>query len=114
MSIPRKKKSQDLVKEDTVAYTVLPTPDPGPPVNHGGRPRTFSGPTVRLNLFLPVETSKRIRHLAVDLGMSPSQLVDAWARRAELDWAVDRGLAEVAAGRVVDQDEAERRLSRWS
>jgi predicted transcriptional regulator len=113
MTTRRPKKNQDMVKEDTVAYSVIPMPS-DPAVSQGGRPRLFPGPTVRLNLFLPVESAKRVRHLAVEQGLSPSQLVDAWARRAELDWAVERGLEDVAAGRMVDQDEAERRLARWS
>lgn len=48
----------------------------------GGRPRAFDRETVRLNLFLPEETAKRIRILAVEQGVSPSQLVDGWANRA--------------------------------
>ena len=51
----------------------------------GGRPRIFEGETARLNLHLPPETVKIIRILAVERGVSPSQLVDEWAKRAELE-----------------------------
>jgi len=77
----------------------------------GGRPKIFDVPTVRLNLFVPEGTAKLIRHLAVDRGVSPSQLVDEWARRVELDKAIARGRRAIEEGRVVDQAEAERRLS---
>jgi predicted transcriptional regulator len=80
----------------------------------GGRPRIFEGETVRLNLFIPEETSKRIRHLAIEQGISPSQLVDEWARKAELLSAIARGDQAFQEGRFIDQEEAERRLSRWS
>ena len=86
---------------------------PEPSTNRGGRPRIFQEPTVRLNLFIPEMTAKRIRHLAVEVGVSPSQLVDEWARRAELDMTIARGRKAVEEGRTVDQEEAERRLSRW-
>lgn len=82
--------------------------------NRGGRPRLFEVPTVRLNLFIPEDTAKRIRHFAIEQGVSPSQLVDEWARRAELDAAIARGRKAIQEGRTVDQEEAERRLSRWS
>jgi predicted transcriptional regulator len=82
--------------------------------NRGGRPKVFEAPTVRLNLFIPEDTAKRIRHFAVEQGVSPSQLIDEWAKRAELDKAVARGRKAIQEGRVVDQEEAERRLSRWS
>jgi hypothetical protein len=93
-------------------------PPPGVPAQavppRGGRPRLFAEATVRLNLFVPEQTAKQIRHLAIDLGLSPSQLVDAWARKAELEEAVARGREDVAEGRVVDQAEAERILARWA
>jgi predicted transcriptional regulator len=112
-----KKKPQDLVKEDANPYRADPAiPDARPetpPPNRGGRPRLFDVPTVRFNLFLPEDAAKRIRHFAVEQGVSPSQLVDEWARRAELDRAVARGRMAVQEGRTVDQEEAERRLSRW-
>ena len=118
MSTPRKKASQDLVKEDTTPFAndrPAPGTGPGPLLpGKGGRPRLFNVPTVRLNLFLPEDAAKRIRHFAVEQGISPSQLVDEWARRAELDKAVARGRKAVQEGRTVDQEEAERRLSRWS
>lgn len=82
--------------------------------NKGGRPRLFEVPTVRLNLFIPEETAKRIRHFAVEQGVSPSQLIDEWAKRAELDKAIARGRKAVQEGRTIGQEEAERRLSRWS
>jgi hypothetical protein len=114
MSTPRKKASQDLVKEDATPFTD-PQPAPGPQVHgRGGRPRLFDVPTVRLNLFLPEDAAKRIRHFAVEQGISPSQLVDEWARRAELDKAVARGRKAAQEGQTVDQEEAERRLARWA
>jgi len=114
MGTPRRKRTQDLVQEEAIAYTCDPTPpaDPGP--NRGGRPRVFQVPTVRLNLFLPEDSAKRIRHYAVELGVSPSQLVDTWARRAELDRAIARGREDVQEGRTLDQEDAERRLARWA
>ena len=102
MSSPRKATSQ----------AAPPPPDPSP--NRGGRPRLFDVPTVRLNLFIPEDTAKLIRHFAIEQGLSPSQLVDEWARRDELDRALARGKAAVQEGRTVDQKEAERRLSRWA
>jgi hypothetical protein len=102
MSTPRK-----------AAQKVTPPQEELPP-KPGGRPRLFDVPTVRFNLFLPEETAKLIRHFAIDQGLSPSQLVDEWARRDELDRAIARGKAAVQEGRTVDQKEAERRLSRWA
>ena len=81
--------------------------------NRGGRPRLFEAPTVRLNLFIPEDTAKKIRHQAIEQGVSPSQLVDEWVRRAELDKAITRGRKAITEGRVVDQEEAEKRLSKW-
>lgn len=80
--------------------------------NRGGRPRLFDMPTVRLNLFIPQDTAKRIRHLAVEQGVSPSQLVDEWAKRAELDKTIARGRKAVQEGHTMNQDEAEWKLSR--
>lgn len=85
-----------------------------PATSRGGRPKLFEVPTVRLNLFIPEDTAKQIRHLAVERGVSPSQLVDEWAKRAELDRAIARGRKAIQEGRIVSQEEAERRLSRWS
>lgn len=82
--------------------------------NRGGRPRLFEVPTVRLNLFIPEDTAKQIRHFAIEQGLSPSQLIDEWARKAELDQAMARGRKAIEEGRVVSQEQAERRLSRWS
>lgn len=79
----------------------------------GGRPRVFSEPTTRLNLFLPVETAKRIRIMAIQEGLSPSQFVDDLASKAGLILGLARGDRDFAEGRVVSQKEAERRLSRW-
>jgi predicted transcriptional regulator len=78
-----------------------------------GRPKLFQSPTVRLNLHIPEGTAKSIRHLAIEQGISPSQLIDAWARKAEMDDAIARGLKAIVEGRTVSQEEAERRLSRW-
>jgi predicted transcriptional regulator len=118
MSPSRKKASKDLVKEDATPFMdhhAVPQAAPVPVLaGKGGRPRLFDVPTVRLNLFLPEDAAKRIRHFAVEQGISPSQLVDEWARRAELDKAVARGRKAVQEGRTVDQEEAERRLCRWS
>ena len=83
-------------------------------INRGGRPKLFEVPTVRLNLFIPEDTAKQIRHLAVEQNVSPSQLVDEWVKRAELDRSIARGRKAIQEGRVVSQEEAERRLSRWS
>ncbi len=79
----------------------------------GGRPRIFAEPTTRLNLFLPVETAKRIRIMAIQEGVSPSQLVDGLAMKADLILGIARGDRDFAEGRVVSQKEAERRLSKW-
>ena len=79
----------------------------------GGRPKLFEGPTVRLNLFVPEDTAKVIRHLAVEHGLSPSQLVDEWTRKAQLLGGIARGDRDFSEGRVVSQEEAERRLSKW-
>ncbi len=79
----------------------------------GGRPRVFVEPTTRLNLFLPVETAKRIRIMAIQEGMSPSQFVDDLASKADLILGLARGDRDFAEGRVVSQKEAERRLSKW-
>ena len=83
------------------------------PASRGGRPKLFEVPTVRLNLHIPEDTAKRIRHFAIEQGVSPSQLIDGWARRAELDYAVSRGLKDIEKGLTVDLKEAERRLSKW-
>ena len=81
-----------------------------PEKNHkGGRPKIFDEPTTRLNLFLPLETVKLIRMMAVQQGLSPSQLVDDWANKADLIQGIAR---EDAEGRVVSQEEAERRSKR--
>ena len=87
------------------------TPAEQPP--RGGRPKLFSTPTVRLNLNIPEASAKRIRHISIELGVSPSQLIDEWARRAELDHAVARGMKAIEEGHTVDQQEAERILARW-
>jgi protein subunit release factor B len=70
-----------------------------------------------MNLQLPAETAKRIRHLAVEKGVSPSQIVHEWASRA--------GTYEVLARRVEElkeelkeeqennQKEADQNLSWW-
>lgn len=116
MTNPRKKNPNDLVKESPIPYAgdpVLPVARPAAPNHPGGRPRLFDGPTVRLNLFVPEDTAKRIRHMAVDQGVSPSQLVDAWARRAELDSAVARGLKDFQEGNILDNKEVMRKLSKW-
>ena len=110
MSTPRKRKSADLVREEATPYGLAAEPEP----NRGGRPRLFDVATVRLNLFLPEDAAKRIRHFAVEQGISPSQLVDGWARRAELDKAVAQGRKAVGEGRTVDQEAAELRLARWA
>jgi hypothetical protein len=60
-----------------------PSPDDLGAAQGGGRPKHFEGPTVRLNLQLPAETAKRIRHLAVEKGVSPSQIVHEWADLAQ-------------------------------
>lgn len=112
MSTPRKRKPMDQVKEDATPYAADAAAEPEP--NRGGRPRVFDVATVRLNLFLPEDAAKRIRLLAVEQGISPSQLVDGWARRAELDRAVARGRKAVEEGRTVDQEAAELRLARWA
>jgi len=119
MSTERKASTVDSGKQQDTRN--MPAKAPGPlldaqvpePVNRGGRPRIFQEPTVRLNLFIPEATAKRIRHLAIESGVSPSQLVDDWAQRAELDMAIARGRKAVEDGLTVDQAEAERRLSRW-
>ena len=116
MTTPRKQPTRDSVKEDATPFASDGPgtgPEPVPP-GRGGRPRLFKVPTVRLNLFLPEDAAKRIRHFAVEQGISPSQLVDGWARRAELDRAVARGRVAVQEGRTEDQEEAERRLARWA
>jgi hypothetical protein len=107
MSPARKKHPEDLAMETAAPYAA------DPPPNKGGRPRLFEGATVRLNLFLPEDSAKRIRHFAVEQGISPSQLVDGWARRAELDKAVAQGRKAVDEGRTLDQEAVELRLSRW-
>jgi len=82
------------------------------PIN-GGRPRIFTEPTTRLNLFLPVETAKRIRIMAIQGGVSPSQFVDDLAMKADLILGIARGDRDFAEGRVVSQEAAERRLAKW-
>jgi len=82
-------------------------------LQRGGRPKLFEEPTVRLNLSLPEQTAKIFRHLAVEEGLSLSQLVDGWVRKAEMDHALARGSKALLEGRVVDQTEAEKRLARW-
>ncbi len=117
MGTQRKKNSPDMAKEEAIPYAADPTPQltpPGPPPHPGGRPRLYDGPTVRLNLFLPEESAKVIRIIAVEEGISPSQVVDRWARRAELDRAMVSGLLDIQAGRTIDHEEVERRLSKWS
>lgn len=79
----------------------------------GGRPKIFDEPTTRLNLFLPLETVKHIRMMAVQGGVSPSQLVDDWAKKADLIQGIARGDRDFTEGRVVSQEEAERRLAKW-
>lgn len=79
----------------------------------GGRPKIFDEPTTRLNLFLPLETVKHIRMMAVQSGVSPSQLVDDWAKKVDLIQGIARGDQDFAEGRVVSQEEAERRLAKW-
>lgn len=80
----------------------------------GGRPKLFKDePTSRLNLFLPQETVKRIRLLAVEKGISPSQLVDAWTRRMEAIEAIQEGMEDFDKGAVVGHEDALKRLSKW-
>jgi hypothetical protein len=79
----------------------------------GGRPKIFDVPTARLNLFLPLDTVKHIRMMAVQGGVSPSQLVDDWAKKADLIQGIARGDRDFSEGRVVSQEEAERRLAKW-
>ena len=99
------------VKSRTNMERANPADEPAAP--RGGRPKLFEVPTVRMNLQVPEDTAKRIRHFAIEQGVSPSQLIDEWARRAELDYAVARGMKEIAEGHTVDLKEAERRLSKW-
>lgn len=96
---------------DEGSGTLPPSPSGKDP--RGGRPKIFEVPTSRLNLFLPQETVKRIRMMAVQQGVSPSQLVDVWARRMEVIEGVTRGMEDFEKGEVVSHEEALKRLSRW-
>ena len=92
-----------------------PPPEAAAPKDpKGGRPKLFKDePTSRLNLFLPQETVKRIRLMAVERGVSPSQLVDAWTRRMEVIEGVTQGMEDFEQGEVVSHEEALKRLSKW-
>lgn len=116
MAPQRKKNIPDRVQEEAVSYAVEAAdrmvPSSRSP-HPGGRPRLYEGPTTRLNLLLPEDTVKLIRHMAIEEGTSPSQVVEHWARRAELDRAVARGLMDFTTGQVVDHEDVMRRLSKW-
>ena len=117
MASQRKKKPQDIAKEEATPYAVDPAdrtvPSEGPSPHPGGRPKLYEGPTVRLNLLLPEDSAKLIRHIAVEEGMSPSQVIERWARQADLDRGIAQGLKDFREGRIVDHEEVVRRLSRW-
>ncbi len=79
-----------------------------------GRPRAFdTEDTDRLNLRLPVATVKTIKHLAVEAEVTPAQLINAWAQRADFLDAIQRGLDDFKIGKVVSHEEALKRLSKW-
>ena len=99
----------------SVGYKVASRPSPKvvPAENLGGRPKLFNEPTVRINLSIPETTAKQLRHFAVEEGLSLSQLIDGWVRKAELDYALARGRKALQEGKVISQAEAEKRLAKW-
>ena len=116
MASQRKKKPKDIAKEEAVPYAVDPHDQAPPPPTP--LPILAAGPGCtrvrRSGYILPEDLAKAIRHLAVAEGTSPSQVVDRWARRAELDRSMVSGLLDIQAGRMVDHEEVVRRLSKWS
>ena len=79
-----------------------------------GRPRIFEGPTTKVSMVVPTDTAMALRILAAEHGVSISQLVDEWTRKARLEEAVQRGRKAIADGDVLDHEEVGARLGKWS
>lgn len=87
---------------------------PIPSGSRTGRPRAFDAEaTDRLSLRLPAATVKAIKHLAVEAEVTPSQLINAWAQRADFLEAIQRGLDDFKAGKAVSHEAARKRLAKW-
>jgi len=78
-----------------------------------GRPRTFEGPTTKVSMVVPEDTAVALRVMAAEQGVSISQLVDEWTRKARLAEAVQRGRKAIAEGDVLDHEEVGVRLRKW-
>lgn len=79
-----------------------------------GRPRSFDGPTTKVSMVVPKDTAVALRIMAAEHGVSISQLIDAWTRKARLAEAVDRGRQAIADGDVLDHQEVGVRLRNWT
>ena len=79
-----------------------------------GRPRTFEGPTTKVSLVMPSDSARVLRVMAAEQGVSIAQLIDEWARKAQVMAAVERGRKAIVEGDVVSHKEAVRRLKKWA
>lgn len=79
-----------------------------------GRPRTFEGPTTKVSMVVPKDTALALRIMAAEHGVSISQLVDEWTRKARLSEAVRQGRQAIAERDVLDHEEVGMRLRKWT
>jgi hypothetical protein len=79
-----------------------------------GRPRSFGGPTTKVSMVVPKDTAVALRIMAAEHGVSISQLIDDWTRKARLAEAVERGRQAIADGDVLEHQEVGVRLRNWT
>jgi hypothetical protein len=66
-----------------------------------------------VSMVMPKDTAAALRILAAEHGVSISQLVDEWTRKARLAEAVQHGRQAIVDGDVLDHEEVGARLKNW-